>query len=43
VKLWPTLVFLRDGEEMDKLVRPTDAAAIGEALSKIDPLSGGEA
>jgi thioredoxin 1 len=42
VKLWPTLVFLRDGEEMDKLVRPTDAAAIGEALSKIDPLGAGE-
>lgn len=37
VKLWPTLVFLRDGQEIDKLVRPTNAAAIGEALQKIDP------
>ena len=22
VKLWPTLVFLRDGEEVDRVVRP---------------------
>ena len=37
VKLWPTLVFLRDGEEFAKLVRPRDAAAIGDALARIDP------
>ena len=37
VRLWPTLVFLRDGEELAKLVRPRDAAAIGEALARIDP------
>ncbi len=36
VKLWPTLVFLRDGQEVARLVRPTDAAAIAEALAKID-------
>jgi len=36
VTLWPTLVFLRDGREVARLVRPTDAAAIGEALARID-------
>jgi thioredoxin 1 len=35
VKLWPTLVFLRDGKETARLVRPRDAAAIGEALGRI--------
>lgn len=36
VKLWPTLVFLRSGEEVGRLVRPVDAAAIAQALSAID-------
>jgi thioredoxin 1 len=36
VKLWPTLVFLRDGEEKARLVRPGDVAAIREALALID-------
>lgn len=35
VKLWPTLVFLRDGREVAKLVRPQDAAAIEDALKQI--------
>jgi thioredoxin 1 len=35
VKLWPTLVFLRDGREEARLVRPGDAASIREALAKI--------
>ena len=35
VKLWPTLVFLKDGKEIARLVRPRDAAAIGEALAQI--------
>lgn len=35
VKLWPTLVFLRDGKEAARLVRPGDAAEIREALAKI--------
>jgi thioredoxin 1 len=38
VKLWPTLVFLRDGKEVSRLVRPTDAGAIRQALAQIDPL-----
>jgi thioredoxin 1 len=36
VKLWPTLVFLRDGAEVARLVRPSDATAILEALDRID-------
>jgi thioredoxin 1 len=36
VKLWPTLVFLRDGREMAKLVRPDESAEIAQALSQID-------
>ena len=36
VKLWPTLVFLRDGKETARLVRPHGAGAIREALSQID-------
>jgi len=35
VKLWPTLVFLRDGQETTRLVRPQDAAAIAQALAGI--------
>jgi thioredoxin 1 len=36
VKLWPTLVFLRDGKERGRLVRPGDLGTISEALAKID-------
>jgi thioredoxin 1 len=36
VKLWPTLVFLKDGVEVARLVRPTDAGAIRQALGQID-------
>ena len=35
VKLWPTLVFLKEGKETARLERPRDAAAIGEALGRI--------
>lgn len=35
VKLWPTLVFLRDGEEVSRLVRPTDPSAVRRALDDI--------
>ncbi|HEX5804011.1 MAG TPA: thioredoxin family protein [Azospira sp.] len=35
VKLWPTLVFLRAGVEVARLVRPTDAAAIAAALATV--------
>lgn len=36
VTLWPTLIFLRDGREQSRLVRPGDAAAIRDALAQID-------
>lgn len=36
VKLWPTLIFLRDGQEIARLVRPTDARAIADALARIE-------
>jgi thioredoxin 1 len=34
VKLWPTLVFLADGREVARLVRPADVRAISEALAR---------
>ena len=37
VKLWPTLVFLRDGKESARLVRPAAAEPIRVALDAIDP------
>jgi thioredoxin 1 len=35
VKLWPTLVLLRDGVEVERLVRPADAETIEQALQRI--------
>ncbi len=36
VKLWPTLVFLRQGREVARLVRPADSAMIEQALAQLD-------
>ena len=36
VRLWPTLIFMRDGKEIARLVRPGDADEIGRALQQID-------
>ncbi|MBK8401870.1 thioredoxin family protein [Propionivibrio sp.] len=36
VKLWPTLVFMRQGKEVARLVRPTERSAIDQALAQID-------
>jgi len=36
VKLWPTLIFLRDGHEIARLVRPQNAEMIKDALNRID-------
>jgi thioredoxin 1 len=33
VKLWPTLVLLRNGQEVGRLVRPTQATDIAAALN----------
>lgn len=35
IKLWPTLVILRDGQEVARVVRPTDAASINTALAAL--------
>ena len=35
VKLWPTLVFLRDGLEVARVVRPADAGAVREAMARL--------
>lgn len=35
VKLWPTLIFLKDGQEVERLVRPTEAAAVKAALQRL--------
>ena len=35
VKLWPTLVFMREGGEVARLVRPVDAQSITQALCRI--------
>jgi thioredoxin 1 len=34
VKLWPTLVFMRDGVEVARVVRPDGAAAIRRELER---------
>lgn len=35
VKLWPTLIFLRDGQEVARVVRPDDTAAVESGLRQI--------
>ena len=36
VKLWPTLVFLKEGAEVARVVRPQDAAEIEQALARVE-------
>jgi thioredoxin 1 len=40
VKLWPTLVFLQDGREVSRLVRPQDTAVIDTALQALEMSAG---
>ena len=35
VKVWPTLVFLKCGKEVTRLIRPENAAQIGAAMKQI--------
>lgn len=35
VKLWPTLILLKDGKEINRIVRPTDVAEVNELLQVI--------
>jgi thioredoxin 1 len=37
VKLWPTLIFIKDGAEVARVVRPGASAVVDEAAAKIDP------
>ncbi len=37
VKLWPTLIFLSDGQEVARLVRPTGSEPLAQALAQIAP------
>lgn len=37
IKLWPTLVFLRDGQEVARVVRPSGEAPLAKALARINP------
>ena len=36
IKLWPTLVLLRDGEELARVVRPMQTEEIHQLLARID-------
>jgi thioredoxin 1 len=36
VKLWPTLILMRQGEELGRVVRPTSTQAIEALLSQTD-------
>ncbi len=36
VKLWPTLVFLKNGKEVSRLSRPRSADAIVSGLTQVD-------
>lgn len=35
VKLWPTLIFLKDGAEVSRTVRPTDEREVRDGLTAI--------
>jgi thioredoxin 1 len=35
VKLWPTLIFMRDGQELSRLVRPLSAEPIRQSLRQL--------
>jgi thioredoxin 1 len=35
VKLWPTLIFLKDGQEVARVTRPADMEAVRQGLAKI--------
>ena len=36
VKLWPTLIFMKNGAEVARVVRPPSAQVISDALNQID-------
>ena len=36
IKLWPTLIFLKNGTEIKRLVRPDNPEVIAEALAEVN-------
>lgn len=40
IKLWPTLVFIANGREVARVVRPNSVKAIEEGLADLDPDDG---
>ena len=36
VKLWPTLIFMQHGQELSRLVRPTNSDIIAQAMAQIE-------
>lgn len=40
VKLWPTLILMKNGEELGRVIRPTSTQPIEELLSKADGVAG---
>lgn len=43
VRLWPTLVFLKDGAEVARVVRPTETSGLEEGLRRLQGVSAGTA
>lgn len=37
VKLWPTVIFLKGGQEIARVTRPSDPQSLRQALQQIDP------
>jgi thioredoxin 1 len=40
IKLWPTLVMLKDGREVARVVRPRSKREIADALARLDAAPG---
>ena len=40
VKLWPTLVFMKDGQEVARVTRPNNMDQVRDGLQAIDPRDG---
>jgi thioredoxin 1 len=37
IRLWPTLIFLKDGQEVARVTRPSGTEGLREALAKLAP------
>ena len=35
VKLWPTFIFMKDGQEISRVTRPSKASELDDALARI--------